>query len=137
MMDTRQKAIAVGAGSDPAEVLVVDDDPDTLALVEEVLAGAGFSVTATSNGEAALAHLARGYHPAAMLVDFRMSKMTGPEFLQACRADPVLASIPAIITSCGFPSESGARDSGWFLQKPFSIDGVVAMIHKVLRTPKS
>lgn len=124
------------AGSERAEVLVVDDDPDTLALVEEVLASAGFSVTATSNGQAALAHLAQGYHPAAMLVDFRMPEMTGPEFLQACRDDPALASIPAIIISCGFPSESGAQDSGWFLQKPFSIEGVVAMIRTVLRAPR-
>jgi CheY-like chemotaxis protein len=134
MIDIQPEATEVRAGPDGAEVLVVDDDPDTLACVEEVLASEGFRVTATGNGHAALARLAQGYHPAAMLVDLRMPTMTGPEFLQACRADPMLANIPAIITSCGFPSEYGAQDAGWFLQKPFSIERVVAMIGRLLQT---
>ena len=134
MLDTRHGALDVRAGPDRAEVLVVDDDHDTLDSIAEVLDTAGFRVTATSSGQAALTRLARGYHPAAMLVDLRMPEMTGPEFLRACRADPALAGIPAILTSCGFRSDFGVADTGWFLQKPFGVEDLIDMIGEVLQS---
>jgi two-component system response regulator MprA len=107
---------------------VVEDDPDTLASVEDVLAEAGYRVTGASSAPKALALLAKGYLPAAMLVDFRMPELTGLQFLEACRAHPALAGIPGIVMSADVPADLVAQGVRWILKKPFSVDAVIAMV---------
>ncbi len=65
-------------------ILVVDDEPDAVVLLEEFLTAKGYDVLTASNGEEAL-QKAREAHPHAMLLDVRMPRMNGLEVLRRVR----------------------------------------------------
>jgi len=66
-------------------VLVVDDDPDLLRLLQIRLAAAGYAVTPADSGERALAQLA-ATRPRLVVTDLRMSGMDGMALFEAIRA---------------------------------------------------
>jgi len=66
-------------------ILVADDDPGHLLLVEAALAGAGFIVLTAIDGEEAVSEFAR-VQPDCVILDVGMPKMTGFEACRAIRA---------------------------------------------------
>ena len=80
-------------------VLVVDDDPDSRALLEHLLSSEGYAVATASDGREALNRLA-DLHPAVILLDLEMPVMDGRNFRrhQLQLAAP-LRSIPVIVYS--------------------------------------
>ena len=106
--------------SPPRSVLLVDDDPHILEVLEMRLAAMGFAVTATQDPEEALAALgARGFDVA--LVDLRMEPMDGIALTRAAHARQ--ARLPVLIMTAHGTIENavqaikeGAFD---FLTKPF------------------
>jgi CheY-like chemotaxis protein len=106
-------------------ILVADDDPDVLRLLERRLGRRGYRVSTARDGRAALEAIRRELPDAAVL-DGVMPAMTGGEACAALKADPVTARIPVVILSAqaserdivdGF--EAGAEE---YLTKPFDID---------------
>jgi PAS domain S-box-containing protein len=90
-----------------ARILVVDDDPQVLRVLDETLQGLGHAVTALSSGQAALA----AYQPGrfdVVLADVGMPGMNGWEFAERLRAcDP---QVPLLfITGWGLREEDHAR----------------------------
>jgi CheY-like chemotaxis protein len=77
-------------------LLVVDDDPDVRALLEQELAASGYSVRSVDGGAAALAHLERET-PAAVLLDLIMPPPDGFDVLYRIREDPRLRDLPVIV----------------------------------------
>ena len=101
-------------------ILLVDDDKDLLQLISMRLAAAGYSVTTTSSGQAALAALAAG--PCDLVItDLRMEGMDGMALYEAIhRAAPALPVI--MVTAHGtIPEAVAATQQGMFgfLAKPF------------------
>jgi signal transduction histidine kinase/DNA-binding response OmpR family regulator/putative methionine-R-sulfoxide reductase with GAF domain len=80
----------------PATVLVVDDEPAARELLTRVLVRDGLRVITAANGEEAL-RLARTTAPNAITLDVLMPGMDGWSVLSALKADPVLAAIPVIL----------------------------------------
>ena len=80
-------------------VLVVDDDPLIVELLELALEEDGYTVCAAM-GSAALA-AARELQPAVILLDIMMPGMDGIEVSQRLRADPTTRDIPIIVMSAG------------------------------------
>src|SRR5690606_13402968 len=80
----------------PAPILVIDDSLTTRMLEQSILESAGYDVALAISGEEALA-MARAGAYSLFLVDVEMPGMSGFEFIEAARADPALADIPAII----------------------------------------
>ncbi|MEH6626383.1 MAG: response regulator transcription factor [Motiliproteus sp.] len=76
-------------------VLVVDDSPDALSLINDALDGAGLDVLVALEGRQALT-VARRIRPDIILLDAIMPNMDGFETCRALKADPELASIPVI-----------------------------------------
>ena len=76
-------------------VLVVDDSPDTLSLINDALDAAGLDVLVALEGRQALT-VARRIRPDIILLDAIMPNMNGFETCTALKADPALASIPVI-----------------------------------------
>lgn len=68
-------------------VLIVDDSSAVRALLAGILKGLGLDVVQAGNGEEALALLESGTEVAAVLLDWRMKPMDGPELLTRLRAD--------------------------------------------------
>ena len=79
-------------------VLVVDDEPDVRALLEQELVAAGYRVRTASGGAQAL-DLLRSERPSAVLLDLMMPPPDGFEVLYRIREDPALQDLPVIIVT--------------------------------------
>jgi CheY-like chemotaxis protein len=77
-------------------ILVVDDDPGALRLMDATLAQLGFSTITRSTGAAAL-EAAENLHPTAVVLDLVMDGMDGVEFLDRFRRLPEHARTPVLI----------------------------------------
>lgn len=114
-------------------VLVVDDEPMVLEVVERYLAREGFSVTTALDGEAGLARF-RDVHPHLVVLDLMLPKVGG---MEVCREIRRTDQVPIIMLTArgdemdriaGF--EVGADD---YLAKPFSPRELVARVRAVLK----
>jgi CheY-like chemotaxis protein len=109
-------------------VLIVDDEPNILAMLRDVLEDAGFVVLTAHDGKAALAMLA---HTAVALVltDLMMPEVTGLQLAQQLRNDPRTAAIPVLAMSAALPSRI-ADVFAAALPKPFALDELVTTLHQ-------
>ncbi|MBV6423630.1 MAG: Transcriptional regulatory protein CpxR [Steroidobacteraceae bacterium] len=118
-----------------AELLLIDDDRDLCAMLEELLGGEGFGVTSLHSGPAALAHVEQ-HHVDLVVLDVMMPGMGGFDVLRTLRkrsAVPVLmltARGDAVDRIVGL--EVGADD---YLAKPFHPRELIARIRAILRRP--
>jgi two-component system response regulator GlrR len=114
-------------------VLIVDDDPDILKLLEIRLSAAGYRVAAADSGEKALAQLA-ATRPQAVITDLRMSGMDGMAlFEEVHKANPVLPVI--VLTAHGtIPDAVAATQRGVFsyLTKPFEAKTLLAEVERAI-----
>jgi two-component system, cell cycle response regulator len=79
-----------------ANILVVDDNPDKLSLLEAALCLAGYRVTTATDGDEALAAI-ESYQPDLVITDVMMPRMNGYELAQRIRANPITKFIPVIM----------------------------------------
>ena len=79
--------------SAPARILVVDDTPNNVTLLEDMLTARGYDVATARDGVEALAKVASGA-PDLVLLDIMMPKMNGYEVLEHLRADAKFRHIP-------------------------------------------
>ena len=94
-----------------SNILVVDDNPDKLRLIEAALSLAGYNVTTATDGDEALAAI-ESYQPDLVITDVMMPRMNGYELAQRIRANPVTKFIPVIMqTAAGRRSEDLRRAS--------------------------
>jgi two-component system, NtrC family, response regulator GlrR len=114
-------------------VLVVDDDPDLLRLMQIRLSAAGYAVTTAESAERALAQLAVT-RPRVVVTDLRMSGMDGMALFQSIQSQN--AALPVIIlTAHGtIPDAVSAVKSGVFgyLTKPFEARTLLTEIERAL-----
>ncbi len=85
-------------------LLLVDDDEDSLTAMERYLEKAGWQTIKARNGREALEMLSKTL-PAAIILDLIMPEMDGFEFLQSLRSDEQLASIPVIVVTGKDPTD--------------------------------
>ena len=114
-----------------ATILVVDDNPENLTVLGELLSPE-FRVLAASSGQRALDLIRSGAHPDVMLLDIMMPEMSGFEVLARLRADPETPYLPVIfVTALGAAADeergldSGAAD---YISKPFRPAVVLARV---------
>ena len=116
-----------------AQVLVVDDDPGLLRLMQLRLEAAGYGATLADSGERALAQLAVS-RPQVVVTDLQMGGMDGITLFEAIRADnPALPVI--ILTAHGTsPDAVSAVKGGVFgyLTKPFDAKALLVEIERAL-----
>src|ERR1700675_1159897 len=79
------------------DILLVDDDPDTIKVLRRILADSGDLRFAT-NGEDAL-RLARETAPDLMLLDAEMPGLSGFQVFDALKAEPALADVAVIFVT--------------------------------------
>jgi putative two-component system response regulator len=117
-------------------VLVVDDTPDNLMLMSQLLKDL-YTVKAANNGEKAL-KIVQGEHPPDLiLLDIMMPGMSGHEVAQRLKADPATRAIPIIFLTAMASSEDettglsmGAAD---YITKPISPPVVLARVETQLK----
>ena len=92
-----------------SNILVVDDNPDKLHLIEAALSLAGYLVRTASDGVEALAAI-ESYQPDLVITDVMMPRMNGYELAQRIRSNPVTKFIPVIMqTAAGRRAEDLRR----------------------------
>ncbi len=80
-------------------VLIVDDDPSVLLLIDVLAERLGFRAKAVSSGLQALEQLREGTRPAVILLDIMMERIDGVTFLAHLREMPDVAATPIIAMS--------------------------------------
>ncbi|AQQ09494.1 Stalked cell differentiation-controlling protein [Sedimentisphaera cyanobacteriorum] len=124
---------------DNAKVMVVDDMPNNLRLLDKMLTGSGYDVSCFPKGAIAIKS-AKKHPPELILLDINMPEMNGYEVCKRLKADPELAKIPIIFISALNNTEdkimafkSGGVD---YITKPFKFEEVEARIQTHLKIEK-
>lgn len=112
-------------------ILVVDDTPGTLGVLNEVLEDAGYTVLMAQSAAAAMTVLGRVL-PDVILIDAVMPGMDGFEACRRMKRNPALASVPIIFMTGLTESEDVVRglEAGGvdYVTKPLQLSEVVARI---------
>jgi DNA-binding response OmpR family regulator len=119
-----------------SKILVVDDEPEAVELLEFNLKKAGFDVLSATDGAQAL-RKARSNLPSLIVLDLMLPEIDGLEVCKILRRDPATGRIPIIMLTAKAAEvdrivglELGADD---YITKPFSPRELVLRVNKVLR----
>ena len=122
-----------------SDILIVDDEPDIVELIDYNLTSAGYSVTTARDGASAMAEVRR-QRPDLILLDLMLPDVSGTEVCRRLRKDPSMEGVPIMMITArgdeidrvvGF--ELGADD---YVTKPFSPRELVLRVQAVLRRTK-
>jgi len=118
------------------KILVVDDEPEAVELVEFNLKQAGFDVAVAADGAEALKK-ARGLMPSLIVLDLMLPEVDGLEVCKMLRRDSATAKVPIIMLTAKAAEidrilglELGADD---YITKPFSPRELVLRVKRILQ----
>ncbi len=118
------------------QVVVVDDEPEIVQVVCDVLEDEGIKATSCPHGRQALMCIRRK-QPQALLLDIQMPDVDGITLFLQLRADPTTSSLPVIFVTANehllrthLPDYR--RLGAEVLPKPFDLDALVNAVERVL-----
>src|SRR6059058_5115566 len=118
------------------KILVVDDEPDAVELIDFNLKAAGYDVVTAADGNEALKK-ARSSLPDLIVLDLMLPEVDGLEVCKILRRDPATAAIPIIMVTAKAAEidrvlglELGADD---YITKPFSPRELVLRVKNLLQ----
>ncbi|MGH7991585.1 MAG: response regulator, partial [Limisphaerales bacterium] len=121
------------------KILIVDDEPDAIELLEFNLRQAGFDVVTAEDGAEAL-RKAKSSAPALIVLDVMLPELDGLEVCKLLRRDPPTSTLPIIMLTAKAAEldrvlglELGADD---YITKPFSPRELILRIKKLLERGK-
>jgi CheY-like chemotaxis protein len=126
----------------PVKILVIDDDPDIRDVLDVLLEGEGYDVTAARDGEEGLAKI-KEENPNLIILDLLMPKLDG---YGVCRTlqDPrwsrwkdipiiVLTSVREDVSQRRYELETGVRmEVEDYIEKPIDPDVVLERVRRIL-----
>ena len=114
------------------KILIVDDEKDTLEMMQDLFESKGYETEAAVNGLEAL-NIIRNQEPDIVLTDIRMPEMDGMQLLQELTKDypnlPVLmVTAHGTISAAVDAMKMGARD---YIMKPLNLDEILAKVERI------
>lgn len=117
------------------KILIVDDSPVVLAMLEDALAGMGYAVTAANNGQAGLKQIEAGKFDL-IITDLSMPVMDGIAFVKAAKQLPNCKFVPIVFLSSEEDeakiAEAKKAGASTFLRKPFKENQLATILKVVL-----
>jgi putative two-component system response regulator len=127
---------APGSGFAGARILLIEDDPQAVGILEPILISKGFSVSVARDGQEGLDKV-KLLSPDVVLCDMNMPRVDGLEVCRRVKADPVTRIIPIIMLTAFSDLEkklaaleAGADD---FLNKPYNSLELVTRLKSLIR----
>jgi two-component system phosphate regulon response regulator PhoB len=119
-------------------ILVVDDDPGVLKLVETLLTRAGMQPILAENALKAAQALKSKPLPQVMVLDLMLPDVSGIDFLKQMRAKPNFDDLPVLILSAlADPAqirEGLSAGADRYLTKPYLANNLISTLQEMLRT---
>jgi DNA-binding response OmpR family regulator len=119
-------------------ILVVDDEPDVLRMLQVVLGRRGHDVLTAASGMEGLVR-AQGDRPDLVLLDIMMEGMDGWETLKLLKLEEGTRGIPVVMLSARVEPrdkirglQEGAVD---YVTKPFSVKELLGTVEAILDSP--
>ena len=127
-------------GREAGSILIVNDLPEQLDLMDSLLRKAGYSVFTAADGQEAL-EVAKRERPDLVISDVTMPRLSGIEFCRRMREDPEMKSTPILLASAHRRDtesvvqglKSGADD---YLEVPFDSSRLIAKVSRLLERSK-
>lgn len=128
------------SGREAGSVLIVNDLPEQLGLMDSLLRKAGYSVLTAVDGQEAL-EVAKRERPDLVISDVTMPRLSGIEFCRRMREDAEMRSTPILLASAHRRDtesvvqglKSGADD---YLEVPFDSSRLIAKVSRLLERSK-
>lgn len=122
------------------EILIVDDTPVNVILIQKMLSRFSFKLDVAYNGRTALEKINRsidsGKRCAMVLLDLRMPDLSGFDVLRRLKETPEANGMPVVVLSGLTDTESLTEAAGLgavgFLQKPIMMDGLYRTVFRHL-----
>lgn len=116
----------------PGYLLIVEDDPDILKLLQTTLTFSGYRVVTARNGKEGLDAIARG-RPTIVIADIMMPKLDGFGLVHRLRINPETRDLPVIFITATYVApedQEFALNIGAtrFIQKPVNLDALLTTI---------
>jgi putative two-component system response regulator len=116
-------------------ILIVDDEPDVVTLMERALQSEGFQVMLAYDGISAL-EVAESEQPDMILLDIMMPMMSGYEVCQQIKANPLTQNIVVLCVSSAHSPDARARTQQvgavGLVMKPFTPAELIAQVKRHL-----
>ena len=127
---------ASGTGFAGAKILLVEDDPQAVGILEPILISKGFSVSVARDGVEGLEKV-KMLSPDILLLDLHMPRLGGIEVCRRLKSDPATRLIPVIMLTAFVDLEKklDALDAGAddFINKPYNSLELVTRLKSLLR----
>lgn len=118
------------------KIMIVDDDPDALAMMEKILSNEGYELIKVSNATEVGLKAAQ-MNPDLILLDFLMPELDGFQVCRALRESEITEDVPIMAVTCLTKEEdierifeAGADD---YLAKPFKVEQLLEKTSELLK----
>jgi len=119
-------------------ILIVEDNPDQLTILAEILRSEGYHV-ATSRGAEPGFRRAKTLKPALILTDLAMPHVSGVQLIDQLRTDPETKGIPIIAVTAfvwdSIAQAAGTAGADGFIGKPYTRARLLEEVRKYLPEP--
>lgn len=120
------------------KILVVEDDPSNLQILQDYLGAHGYQMFAATNGHDGIMQF-RAERPDLMLVDVQLPRKNGFEVCFEVKRSPEGAQLPVLLMSAVYTdrehatrhAQSGVRADGYLL-KPFNLSDLLARVRGLI-----
>jgi DNA-binding response OmpR family regulator len=119
-------------------LLIVEDDPDILKLLQTTLTFRGYRVVTARNGREGL-DIVRADRPSIVIADIMMPKLDGFGLVHRLRLDPETCDIPVVFITATYVAPEDKEfalniGATRFLQKPVDLDAFLKTIKELLES---
>jgi excisionase family DNA binding protein len=127
-------------GPSKERVMIVDDEPDALALMENMLSSEGYEIIKVSNATEVGLKAAQ-MSPDLILLDFLMPDINGFEVSKALRENELTRTIPIMAVTCLTKEDDIQRifecGADEYLPKPFKVDQLLKKVQELIGKGKT